>query len=174
MRLILRIIMTLVAIVAFFSMAIFGVFYAYGQYGAPLVVTELEKAEDQIEQDIEDNYPGADVTVDFDEVFYNFGEGSYYVAFKVHSVAELGGIEVENTIQYAVVDVLSALTGNPQYETYEESEWPAVSEGYKPAPEIIFDGTAAKKMATTYLIISGVVFVASIVVKHTVLRKKIA
>jgi len=166
--------MTLVAIVAFFSMAIFGVFYAYGQYGAPLVVTELEKAEDQIEQDLEDSYPGAEVTVDFNEVFYNFGGSSYYVAFEVHAVATLAGVEMENTTKYATIDIMSVITGSPEYQTYEESEWDDISAGYKIAPAVLFDSVQAKKVAMTYLIISGVVFVASIVVKHTVLRKKIA
>ncbi len=172
MRFILRLLMTLVGIVAFFAMVAFGGFYAYGQYGAPLIQEQLQKAEDQIEEDLEEEYPGAEVTVTFNEVFYNNTITELKIAFEVHAIAELANVEVENTTQYAVVGIVNIIMGNGSYESYDETEWEDIEADYSVAPAILFDSDAAKQFAMTYLIVSGAVFVGSIVVKIVFLRKK--
>lgn len=57
-------------------------------------------------------------------------------------------------------------------ETYEESEWEGASVGFKAAPSILFDSVEAKRVGMTWLIISAVAFVGSIVVKAVFLKKK--
>lgn len=172
MRILLKILMTLVGIVAFFAMGVGGAVYAYGQYGAPLVQDQLNQMEEQVATSLEEQYPGSDVTVDFQEVFYKIQGTSVFAAFKVNAVATLGGVEVDNTTNYVTIDVFSAVMGEPVYETYEESEWPQNNEGYKTAPSMIFDGAEAKKVGLTIVIISAVAFVGSIVVNAVFLRKK--
>jgi hypothetical protein len=174
MRLILRIVMTLVGIIAFFAMAGSAAFWAYGQYGVPLVETQLQNAEDQIEASLEEEYPGADATVEFSEVFYKFEGTTLYVAFEVNATAEVGGVEVANETNYATVNVNSAIFGNAEYQTYEPSEWDDIQETFRIAPAILFDAEETKSSAIMYFSISAVVFVGSIVVKAVFLRRKFA
>lgn len=174
MRFILRLLMTLIGIVAFFAMAGSGAIYAYGQYGAPLVQDQLQKMEDQIEEQLEEEYPGAEVTVDIKEVFYKQEGGSVYVGFEVNAIAELANVEVENTTKYVVVDVFSVIMGNEDFVDYTEAEWDDVKDEFSGAPSILFDSEEAKRVGMTALIVSAALFVGSIVVKVVFLRKKIA
>lgn len=174
MRFLLRLILTLVGIVAFFAMLGSAAFWAYGQYGVPLVETQLQNAEDQIASTLEADYPGSTVTVDFQEVLYKIEGTSFYVAFEVNGVVDVGGVEVANQTNYATINVVSAITGSPEFQTYEVSEWATIGEAYKTAPGILFDAAAAKQTAITYFAISAAVFVGSIVVKAVFLRKKVA
>ena len=172
MRILLRFIVGLLGFVAFLSMGVFGALWAYGQYGAPLIEAQLRDSEDQIEAELEDEHPGSNITVEFKEVFYKVEGTSFFVAFEVNAIAEIGGIEVENSTTYASINIWSVVTGNAEYETYEESEWDAVKEQYKTAPKLVFDGEEAKKVAITWLIVSAAVFVGSIVINAVVLRKR--
>ncbi len=172
MRILLRILLTLVGIVAFFGMLGSAAFWAYGQYGVPMVETQLSNAEEEIAAGIEADYPGSEVTVDFQEFYYNLEGTSFYVAIKVNAIGELGGIEVTNETNYAVINVGNAILGNATFETYEESEWAAIEEQYSVAPAILFDAAQAKQTGITYFSISAAVFVGSIVVKAVFLRRK--
>ncbi len=172
MRFVLRLLMTLVGIVAFFAMVAFGGFYAYGAYGAPLLNEQIQKFEDQIEEDLEEEHPGADITIDIEEVFYKLEGGLPVIAFEVSALAELNNVVLEDTTTYAVVEIMSVVTGNPDFTTYEASEWDDMVDDFTIAPSYIFDGAEAKAKAMTYLIISASVFVGSIVVKIVFLRKK--
>ncbi len=172
MRILLRILLTLVGIVAFFGMLGSAAFWAYGQYGVPMVETQIDNAEEEIATGIEEDYPGADVTVDFQEYYYKLEGMSFYVAIKVNAIGELGGIEVTNQTNYAVIDVVSAIAGSAQLETYEESEWATMEGSYSTAPGILFDAAAAKQTGITYFAISAAAFVGSIVVKAVFLRRK--
>ena len=172
MRFLLRLVMTLVGIVAFFTMLAGGAVWAYGQYGAPLVTTQLEEIETQIESALEDEYPGADVTVEFEEVFYRLEGTSFYVAFKVHSIAEVGGIEQANETAYLEVDMVGVITGEAEFMGYDSTEWVSVASLYKTAPTFIFDGPEAMQLGTTIAIVGAAAFVGSIVVKAVFLRRK--
>ncbi len=172
MRILLRILLTLVGIVAFFGMLGSAAFWAYGQYGVPMVETQLSNAEEEIAAGIEADYPGSDVTVDFQEFYYNLEGMKFYVAIKVNAIGEVGGIEVTNQTNYAVIDVVSAISGSATFETYEESEWTAIEDQYSVAPAILFDAAEVKQTAVTYFTISAVAFVGSIVVKAVFLRRK--
>ncbi len=174
MRFLLRLIMTLVGIVGFFVMVAGGGLWAYGQYGTPLVASQLEIAETQIEDSLEDEYPGAEVTVDFEEVYYRFEGTSVYVAFKVHAVAEVGGTEVANETTYATLDIIGMITGGGEYEMLEEAEWTDVEAQYKEAPSLLFDGQEAMSTGITVGIVGAVAFVGSIIIKAVFLRRKIA
>ncbi len=172
MRFILRLILSLVGFVAFFGMMGGGALWAYGQYGVPLVETQLTNAEEQIAQSFEDTYPGSDVTVNFEEVFYKIEGTSVFVAFEANAIVEVGGTEVENTTQYASIDVVSAVMGTPEFETYEASEWATIEDQFKEAPAILFDAAQAKSVGLTVGLVSAAAFVGSIVIKAVFLRKK--
>ena len=172
MRLLLRIVMTLVGIVAFFAMLGSAAFWAYGQYGVPMVETQLSNAEEDIAAGIEEDYPGSDVTVDFQEFYYKLEGTSFYVAIKVNAIGELGGIEVTNETNYAVINTVSAIMGDATLETYEESEWATMEADFKVAPAILFDADQIKSTAVTYFAISAAAFVGSIVIKAVFLRRK--
>jgi len=174
MRFVLRLLMTLLGIVAFFAMLGSGAIYAYGQYGAPLVQEQIQKMEDKIESDLESEYPGADVTVDIKEVFYKQDAGSVYVAFEINAIAELANVEVENTTRFVVVNVVSVVMGSEDYDSYEQVEWDDMKAEFAGAPAILFNSAQAKQTGMTALIVSAVVFVGSIIVKAVFLRRKIA
>ena len=174
MRIILKILMVLVGIAAFFGIVASGAVWAYGNYGVPLIEEQIEAAEDQVETSLEEEYPGTAVTVDIQVVFYKFENWMPSVAFEVYSLveAELGGVDIEEKTSYIVIDVMSVVSGGGEFETYEESEWEAASTGFKAAPRILFDSVEAKKVGLTWLIISAVAFVGSIIVNAVFLRKK--
>lgn len=172
MRILLKILLVFVSIFSFLAIGVFGAVYAYGAYGAPLVVEQLQKAEDQAEQELEDQYPGADITVDFQDVFYKLESGNVTVSIEIHAVAELADVEVENKTNYAVLDLMSVVMGGTEFETYDEAEWATMSSEFEVAPAIIFDGEQAKTMGMTYMIVSAAVFVTSIVVNAVFLRKR--
>lgn len=172
MRILLKILLAFVSIFSFLAIGVFGAFYAYGVYGAPLVVEQLQRAEDQAEQELEDQYPGADITVDFQDVFYKLESGNMTVAIEVHAVAMLANVEVENKTNYAVLDLMSVITGGTDFQTYDETEWATMSDQFDTAPAFIFDGEQAKTTGLTYMIVSGAVFVTSIVVNAVFLRKR--
>lgn len=174
MRFILRLVMTLVGIAGFFVMLAGGALWAYGQYGTPLVASQLEIAEADIEDALEDEYPGAEVTVDFEEVYYRIEGTSFYVAFKVHAIAVVGMTEVANETTYAALDVLGMITGDAEFEMYEESEWTAIEDQYQAAPSLVFDGDEAMTTGITVGIVGAAAFVGSILVKAIFLRRKLA
>ncbi len=173
MRFLLRLVMTLVGIAGFFVMLAGGALWAYGQYGTPLVASQLEIAETDIEDALEDEYPGAEVTVDFEEVYYRFEGTSFYVAFKVHAIAEVGDTEVANETTYAALDLVGMITGGADFEMYEESEWTAVADQYKEAPSLVFDGEEAMSTGITVGIVGAAAFVGSIIIKAVFLRRKL-
>jgi hypothetical protein len=173
MRILLRIVVGLLGFVAFLGMMGSGALWAYGEYGAPLLETQLRSMEEDIEQELEDDHPGSTVTVEFKEVFYQLEGTSLFVAFEVHAVAELSGVEVENTTTYVSADILGVVFGEAgDFATYTVSEWDDVKDAFKAAPSIVFNGAEAKKVAITWAIIFGVIFVGSIVVRATLLRRK--
>jgi nitrogen fixation-related uncharacterized protein len=172
MRVILKILMVLVGIAAFFGIVAGGVFYAYGQYAVPLIDEQLTNAEIQIEDSLEEEYPGSEVDVEFLEVFYKVEGLSAVVAFKVNAEVNYGDILDHEETNYAAIDIMSVITGSPEFETYDETQWAGVEDQYKQAPAILFDAAEAKKVALTILIISAVAFVGSIVVNAVFLRKK--
>lgn len=172
MRILLRIIVGLIGFVAFLGMIGSGAVWAYGEYGTPLIETQLRAIETSVEQSLEEDYPGADVTVEFKEVFYQLEGTSLLAAFEVHAIAELEGVELENVTMYISADILSVVVGEGDFTTYDEAEWDDVKDGFKAAPSIIFNGEEAKKVAITGAIISGAVFIGSILLRVTVLRRK--
>jgi hypothetical protein len=174
MRIILRIIMSLVGFVAFFVMLGGAAIWAYGQYGLPLVETQLDNAEAQIEASLEDDYPGSEVTVDFEEFYYHLEGISLDVAFKVHAVAVMGAVEVANEITYAAVNIVEAVTSGAEFEMYDESEWADFEALYKQAPTLLFDADEATSTGMTVGIVGAAAFVGSILIKAVFLRKKIA
>lgn len=174
MRFILRLIMTLVGIVGFFVMLAGGAIWAYGQYGTPLVAEQLDSAEAQIETALEDDYPGSEVTVEFEEVYYRLEGTSFYVAFKVHAIAEMGGTEVANETNYASINITEAITGEADFEVFEASEWTAIEDQYKTAPPMLFDAAAATSTGMTVLIVGAAAFVGSIIIKAVFLKKRLA
>lgn len=145
MRILLKILLVFVSIFSFLAIGVFGAFYAYGVYGAPLVVEQLQRAEDQAEQELEDQHPGADITVEFQDVFYKLESGNITVAIEVHAVAELANVEVENKTNYAVLDLMSVVMGGTDFQTYDETEWATMSSEFDTAPAFIFDGEQAKR-----------------------------
>jgi len=165
--------MTLVGIVAFFTMLAGGAVWAYGQYGAPLVATQLEEAETQIEAALEDEYPGAEVTVEFEEVFYQLEGTSLYVAFQVHAIAEVGDTEVANETTYATIDILGMITGEADFEVYDATQWADIEDQFTAAPTFLFDGTEASQTGMTIIIVGAAAFVGSILVKAIFLRKRL-
>lgn len=172
MRVFLKIIMVLLGIASFFAMAGCGVLWAYGQYGVPIVEEQIQSAEAQIEHDLENEYPGSEVDIEFKEVLYKIEGYSAQVAFEVDAKVSLGGIVTHEETNYAVIDVMSVISGSAQYSTYDQGEWDAISNQFTTAPKILFDASEAKNTAITYLVISAVVFVGSIVVNAVFLRKK--
>lgn len=113
------------------------------------------------------------MTANFEEVFYRREGTTFYVAFKVHAVAEMGGMEVANETIYASIDILGAITGSVDFVTYEESEWTPIADQYKTAPPVLFDAAEAKTTGMTVLIVGAVAFVGSIIVKAVFLRRKL-
>lgn len=174
MRIILRIIMTLVGIVGFFVILAGGALWAYGQYGVPLVETQISEIEDQVAASLEEDYPGSDVTVEFEEIYYRMEGTSFYVAFKVHAVAEIGMTEVANETIYTAIDIIGMVTGDAEFEVYEPAEWTAVQDSYKTAPAWLFDTEEASATGITVIVIGAVAFVGSIIVKAVFLRKRLA
>ncbi|MDY0345529.1 MAG: hypothetical protein WCX85_01820 [Bacilli bacterium] len=174
MRIILKILMVLVGIAAFFGITASAALWVYGQYGVPLIEEQIEAAEDQVEASLEEEHPGTAITVDIQEVFYKFEGWMPNVAFEVYSLveAELGGIDIEEKTSYVIVDIMGVISGEEAYATYEESEWATVGENFKAAPTILFNSVEAKKVAVTWIIICAVAFVGSIVVNAVFLRKK--
>lgn len=174
MRILLKIVMVLLGIAAFFTMGGSAALWAYGQYGVPLIDEQLQALEDQIETSLEEDNPGMAVTIDITDIYYKVENWSPSVAFAVYSLVEteLGGADIEEKTTYAVVDVMSIFSGEPTFETYEESEWEDVNGGFKAAPEILFDAEKAKQTGMLYFIIAAVVFVGSIVVNAVFLRKR--
>lgn len=174
MRILLKILMVLVGIAAFFGIAASAAIWAYGQYGVPLVEEQIEAAEDQVEASLEEEHPGTAITVDIQDVFYKFEGWAPSVAFEVYSLVEveLGGVDIEEKTSYIVIDVMSVVSGGGEFETYEESEWDTAGASFKSAPRILFDGVEAKKVGLTWLIISTAAFVGSIVVNAVFLRKR--
>ncbi|MFA5235769.1 MAG: hypothetical protein WC399_02835 [Bacilli bacterium] len=174
MRILLRIVMSLVGLVAFFVMLGGGAIWAYGQYGLPLVETQIETLEAQVEDALEDEYPGSTVTVEFEEFYYHLEGTTLEVAFKVHAIAEIGTTEVANETTYTAINVIEAFTGNAEFEAYDESEWTSVAASYKAAPTLLFDAEEAKSTGMTIGIAGAAAFVGSILVKAIFLRRKLA
>lgn len=172
MRKLLRVLVGLLGFVAFLGVVVFGLLYAYGVYGAPLLETQIQEFEENAEQELENEFPGSTVSVDVLEVYYTFEGSTFFVAFGIHAVAEVSGVEVKNETFYVSAELLSVIVGEAESTIYEVSEWDEVKDSYNAAPEIIFDGASAKKIALTGIIIFAVVFVTGIVVRNTVLRKK--
>lgn len=172
MRFLGRLIMTLVGIVAFFAMVAFGGLYAYGAYGTPLVEAQIANVEQKIEENLEEEHPGADVVVNIEGIFYKLEGIKPIVVFEVDATATLGGVLQEDTTQYIQFDLTSIISGTEEFEVLDETEWNELKADFKVAPELLFDGEKAKSTAITYLIISGAVFVGSILVKVIVFRKK--
>ncbi len=174
MRILLRIVMSLVGLVAFFVMLGGAAIWAYGQYGLPLVQTQIDNAEAQIEDSLEDEYPGSTVTVEFEEFYYHLEGVSLDVAFKVHAIAELGDVELADEITYASVNIVEAVTSGVEFEMYEEGEWAAIAADYQTAPTLLFDAEEARSTGMTVGIVGAAAFVGSILIKAVFLRRKIA
>jgi hypothetical protein len=172
MRIFLKFLLGLVGFVAFLAMGASATFWAYGQYGVPLINEQLANVEVQVEESIEEEYPGSVADVHLLDVFYKIEGTSAFVAFKVDADVTFGGILDHTETNYAVIDVMSVISGAPEYVTYTESEWETASVGFNVAPAILFDGEEAKKWAITVFVISAVAFVGSIVVSAVFLRKK--
>lgn len=172
MRFLLRLLMTLVGIVAFIGMLAFGGLYAYGQWGAPLVNDQITAVEAKIEKDLEEEHPGAEITIDIEEVFYKFEGVNPHVVFEVSALAEFEGNILEDTTQYIKFNVMSIVSGGDEFENLSEAAWADTKAGFKNAPEMIFKAELAKTTGMTYGIIAGAVFVGSILVKVIFLRKK--
>ena len=92
----------------------------------------------------------------------------------MNAIAELGNVELENTTKFIVVDIISVVMGNQDFDEYDQAGWDAIKDEFKAAPSILFDSAEAKQIGMTALIISASVFVGTIVVKIVFLRKKIA
>lgn len=172
MRKLFRFLVGLLGFFAFFGMIGFGLVYAYGAYGAPLLETQITEFEENVEQELEDEFPGSTVSVDVLEVYYSIEDNTFLVAFGIHAIAEVSGVEVKNETFYVSAEILSVIVGEAESTIYEVSEWEDVKDAFKVAPEIIFDGAAAKKIGLSGLIVSAVVFVGGIVLRATLLRKK--
>jgi hypothetical protein len=172
MRIFLKIILTLVAIISFVIILFGAGVYAYGQYGVPLVNQQIDAMEQQIEDDLNEEYPGSQSEVDISEIFYSFQDTSLYSALKIDSATTVAGTITDERTTYVTFDVMKVVLGSTDYEKYEESERADAGANYKEAPALLTDEVEAKKVGLIYLIVSAVVFVLSILVNALFLRKK--
>lgn len=153
-----RLILTLVTILAFLAILASGAYYGYG-YGVDL----FQKAVDDAQEQLDEEAPiGTFATLD--TFYYEKNFQSIVVKYRYGD-----GLGFFEDVQYARVLIPSM---EVDQMAYNEFTFPAESYELLPSMFLTDDGPEIMSKSITYAIISASVFVGSIVIKALFFRKK--
>lgn len=174
MRFLLRFLLGIVIFVGTLGLIGSGALWAYGEYGITVVEEQISVIENQMETELEEEFPGSEATVDIQEFYYKLEGTTLTVVLKTYASASVADVVVEEKTVYAAIDVIATIKGEEETtETYEEgAEWDAVKDTFNAAPEQLFDKAMAQQTAITFGLISAGVIVGSIIIRVVFLRKK--